>query len=30
MIVPFIVVPAVSMLTKPPASRILDKAFAGI
>jgi solute:Na+ symporter, SSS family len=30
MLVPFIVVPAVSMMTKPPSARILDKAFAGI
>ena len=30
MLVPFIVVPAVSIMTKPPSTKILDKAFAGI
>jgi SSS family solute:Na+ symporter len=30
MLVPFIVVPAVSLMTKPPVTRIIDKSFAGI
>lgn len=30
MLVPFIVVPVVSIMTKPPSAKILDKAFAGI
>lgn len=30
MLVPFIVVPAESVMTKPPSVRILDKAFTGI
>jgi solute:Na+ symporter, SSS family len=30
MLVPFIVVPLVSLATKPPSSKLLDKAFAGI
>jgi len=30
MLVPFVVVPAVSVMTKPPSARILDKAFTGI
>ena len=30
MLVPFIIVPAVSIMTKPPSTKILDKAFVGI
>jgi len=30
MLVPFIVVPAVSLMTKPPSAKVLEKAFAGI